>query len=505
MIDALGLVASAARGRAPIAPRVLAALEAQNARWGSSARRAAAIGSLRGGAVAVVTGQQLGLCLGPLYTIYKAASAVHLARALEREGVAAVPVFWLQAEDHDFEEIRTIRWAAGAEVREASLTERPASRARSSIAHEPVGAAIVEVLAALERDLGDAGEGAAFLARVASHYRPEALLVDAFGGLLAELLEPFGLLTFQPRDAVIAPLAAEIHRRAIDDHEVLSARLVEGAARIEAAGGRAPIPIRPECALSFFHPDGPEGPRYRVIPRGASVALSGSSEVFARAEIERRLVEAPLDFSTSALLRPVLQDHLLPTAAYVGGPSEVAYAAQLAPIYERLGVTMGPFVRRASFVVSRAEDRAALSELGLTRAELATEGEQALAQRLGRGPLSDELEALSSSAARTLDGLRAALEELDPGLAKTATKTADTIEHALSKLQSRAERAAAARRPDRLALLRRVTSALRPGGAPQERVHGLPSVAAVGTARLVAAAVTRAGESVGGAEVELAL
>jgi bacillithiol biosynthesis cysteine-adding enzyme BshC len=505
LIDALGPVASAARGRATIAPQVLATLEAQNAKWGPSARRDASVDALRRGAVVVVTGQQVGLGLGPLYTIHKAASAVAWARALEREGIAAVPIFWVHAEDHDFDEVRTLRWAASGETREASLPQRPPERARISLAHERVGPGIDEVLAALERDLGGGVEGASFLARFAEWYRPDATLADAFGGLLAELFEPHGLLTFQPRDAAIAPLAAEIHRRVIDDHAILSARSTEHAARLEAAGRRVPVPVRPECALSFFHPDGPEGPRYRLVPRGDTLALSGGPGTLARAELDRRLAETPLDLSSSALLRPVIQDHLLPTAAYVGGPTELAYAAQLEPIYAHLGMTMAPFVRRASFVVTSAEDRSDLASLGIDRGELAAIGEAAIAQRLGRGPLSDELEALAAHVDRTLGALRGELEALDPGLGKTAGKTQATIEHALTKLRSRAERAASARHPDRLAALRRVSAALRPGGAPQERVHGLPSVARLGTARLVSAAIDRAPESDGGREVELAL
>jgi uncharacterized protein YllA (UPF0747 family) len=291
LIEALGPVAAAARGRAPIAPEVLGAITAQNARWGASPRRASRIDALRRGCVAVVTGQQLGLCLGPLYTIYKAASAIHLASAIEREGIVAVPIFWLQTEDHDFEEIRTVRWASGGELREASLPLRPDTRARTSLAHERVGPGIADVLGALERDLSSSAGGAALVARVAAHYRADALLADAFGGLITEIFEPFGLLTFQPRDPAIAPLAAEIHRRAIEAHEPLAARLTEDAARIERSGGRAPISIRPECALSFFHPEGAEGPRHRLVPRGATLSLSGASAVFSRAEVERPLAE----------------------------------------------------------------------------------------------------------------------------------------------------------------------------------------------------------------------
>ena len=507
----LDAIATLARRRAPIAPPVLDVLEAQNARWGPSAARRAHLDALAAGAVVIATGQQLGVCLGPLYTIYKAASAIRLARELGRMGIPAVPLFWLQAEDHDFEEIRTTHFVANDALVAASLPERPAERARASIAHELVGAGIRDVLAALEPSISASSEGAAFFARLSSHYRPEATMVDAFGGLLAELFEPHGLLTLEPRDPALATLAAPLHRRALEDHASLARALVAEAQRIEAAGGRAPIAPRPDCALSFFHPHGPRGGRFRIVPRGDELALSGSPETFTRAEVLGRLEADPLVMSTSGLLRPLLQDHLLPTAAYVGGPTEVAYAAQLAPLYRHFDAEMAPFVRRASFVVTGPEDRRTLEELGLERAERGAD-EATLTQRRGQCALGERLEQLAQATRAQLAALGPGLEELDPGLGKSVDKTDSAIEQALSKLKGRVERAAASRSPERLATLRHVRAQLRPGGAPQERVLGVASVASLGVRRVVDAAVEAAMEvSTGGAasfatgEVELRL
>ncbi|UJR83967.1 bacillithiol biosynthesis cysteine-adding enzyme BshC [Sandaracinus amylolyticus] len=495
-------IVEVARARATIAPAVLLALEAQNARWGASAARRASLDALARGAVVVVTGQQLGLFLGPLYTLWKTVSTIRLARQLSARGIAAVPLFWMQSEDHDWDEIRTVRWLGAEGMREASLPERDASGARSSIAHARFGAEIDAVLEAL--DLRRTEHGAWLHALLAEHHRPGASLPDAFGAVLTTLFEPYGLLTLQPRDPALAALAAPIHRRALEAHETITARLVADAARLEAEGKRVPIPVRSDCALSFFHPEGPEGPRYRLAPRGDTFALSGAPRTLSRDELFARLEDTPLALSTSALLRPALQDHLLPTAAYVGGPSEVAYAAQLPPIYDALGLTMAPYVRRASYVVTSAEDRDALSTLDLTLDDLRRDDEAALVQRLGRGPLSEELERLRATVRDGLASARAGLEAIDPGLGKSTTKTEETIEHALAKLQSRAERANAARQNTRIATLRRVIAALRPGGAPQERVHALPSLAHLDVRRVIAAAIERA-PAAEGAEEEITL
>jgi bacillithiol biosynthesis cysteine-adding enzyme BshC len=501
--EALGAIASVARRRPPIAPGVHAALVAQNRLHGPSARRDASLDAIAGGAAVVVTGQQLGVALGPLYTLWKAASAVRIARALTDAGTPAVPLFWLHSEDHDWDEIRTLRWPFEGEIREASLPPRPAERARSSIAHERVGAAIEPLIDAIRRDVGGSTEGRALVDRLAAHYRPEATHVEAFGGWLAELFEPYGLVTFHPRDAAIAPIAAAVHRRVIEGHALIAPRLAERTREIEEAGGRAPIPIRSDCALSFFHPEGPEGARYRLVPRGESFALSGAPDELSRSALLAHIERDPLVLSTSALLRPVVQDALLPTAAYVGGPSEVAYAAQLAPIYAHVGIEMAPFVRRASFVAIGPRERSDLEALGLSREELC-EDEAELVQRLGRGPLGDRIDAIARTAREALADLRADLEALDPGLRKSGRKSEAQIDDTLAKLRARVERASAARRPDRIAALRRARAVLRPGGEPQERVHGVPAIAAHGVARLLEEAIARAAESEAGSEVELA-
>ncbi|MCA9555823.1 MAG: bacillithiol biosynthesis BshC, partial [Myxococcales bacterium] len=195
--DRAAAVAKAAARRA--APEALAAL---GPCVGDSAARARQLSRLeREGAVAVVTGQQVGLLLGPLYTIYKAASAIQVARALEAEtGRPAVPVFWIQDEDHDFEEVAQAVLPRSGEPLRLGLAPDPA-QARVSMAHRVLGPGIAALQDALQTELGRLPHGPEHLAALVRAYRPEATWPQAFQALMAELFEPEGLLFLDPRSA----------------------------------------------------------------------------------------------------------------------------------------------------------------------------------------------------------------------------------------------------------------------------------------------------------------
>src|SRR5690606_35005918 len=130
------------------------------------------------------------------------------------------------------------------------------------------------------------------------------------------------LVIFNPRTPAVAALARPVHRWTIEEAEAIDALL--------AASEQRQVPLRPGCLLSFFHPDGPEGPRFRPTREGESEGYGwpGAPRRLSKSELVTALEAEPLAFSTSALSRPILQDHLFATAAYVGGPSELRYLPQ---------------------------------------------------------------------------------------------------------------------------------------------------------------------------------
>jgi len=477
------LARAVARARRPLAPEVHRVLVAQNARLAPSPARDANLETLRRGAAAVVTGQQVGLFLGPLYTLYKAASAVVLARALaERTGEPVVPVFWLQTEDHDLPEIASVTVPCRAGVATLAVPVDPANRI--AIAHCGLPAEIDGCLDALAEALADGhartSHADEHLARLRRHYRPGAAWADAFAGVLAELFAPEGLVMIDPREPALARKVAPVHARALADAAPIAAALLANDAALAAEGFATAVHVRPGAPLSFYHPAGALGPRVRLEPAagGGGFAECGGGAVHAPGELAAALAADPLRFSTSALLRPIVQDTLLPTAAYVGGPAEVAYFAQLAPLYRAFDRAPPLVVPRARFRIVDERPRRLLDRLGLTVADAERPEAELLARLRGPGLGAAEVGARLLAPFLAAHGeLATALAGTDPAIAKALARTRGSVERAIGKLAGKVERAALYRDAALVDAVRRLRGLLVPDGAPQERKHGLAGFA----------------------------
>lgn len=466
------------RAARALAPDVADALDAQNARLAPSPARDAGLGALRAGAAAVVTGQQVGLFLGPLFTVYKAASAVRAARALAAEsGRPVVPVFWLQTEDHDLPEVACCHLPGDDGPLAVAL---PASADdRIPLAHRTLPGEVAGCLAAVGDRLAGLPHAAAHVARLARHYRPGAGWGDAFAGVLAELFADEGLVIVDPRDPALARAAAAVHRRALAEAGSLADALDTRAAALADAGWAAAVHVRPGAPLSFFHPDGPAGPRRRLVPTpDGSLCEVGGTATHTTSALLAVLDADPLRFSTSALLRPVLQDTLLPTAAYVAGPGEIAYFAQLPPVYAAYGLTMPLLVPRARCRVLDAATSRLLARLGAAADDLARPLDELLARAHADDGVAESgdafARALCAAFDAALDARRGSLADAGPGVATAIEKTRATVAAAVARLAAKVERARLHRDADALAALRRAQALLFPRHQPQERVYGLP-------------------------------
>ncbi len=478
--DARDLVA---RARRPVVPEVHAALVAQNAALAASPARDAHLDALARGAAAVVTGQQVGLFLGPLYTIYKAASAVAIARALAAaSGAPVVPVFWLQTEDHDLPEIAGCGVPGRAACAQLSVPVDAGNRI--SIAHLRLPAEVAGCLEALGELLGEGADARVHLERLRRHYRPGARWADAFAGVLAELFAPEGLVVIEPRAPELAAAAAPVHARAIEHAERIAAELIAHGGELERAGRPVPVHVRPGAPLSFVHPDGAEGPRVRLAPAGGErYAEVGGERSWDRAALLAALAADPMRCSTSALLRPIVQDTLLPTVAYVGGPGELAYLAQMPPLYRSFERTPPAVVPRARFRVVDARARRLLDRLGLAPADAERPEPELLARLRPPGPRGQGSGA--EVARRLLDPFLGAHAELaaelagaGPQIAKALARTRASVERAAGRLAGKVERAALYEDASLVEAVRALRARLQPDGAPQERVLGLPGLAA---------------------------
>lgn len=476
----------------PVSADLLDELRAQDRELPPSSARAGNLDALgRAGTVAVITGQQVGLFLGPLYTFYKAASAIALARTIEQEsGVRCVPIFWLQTEDHDFEEIRSCRTAA-PQGEPITLSLRADEPDRTSIAHRLLGDEVSDLLATLDEALGDLRHAGEILPRLRAHYQPGRPIAAAFAGVLAELFAEEGLIVFNPRRPAVARLAAPVIEQALVHNAEITHCLLERGGLLRAAGHAEQIPVRSGATLFFFHRGSPEpgaGPRYRLEDTGAGFRnpdpMARPDERLLSMESLRALLRAePLRFSTSALLRPLLQDTLFPTVAYVGGPGEISYFAQLPPLYSLFQIAEPLVVPRGRFRVVDDRARSLLRRIGLAAPAIEAPCEEVLRRALAANPEAASRRELADPAAvkeQLLADLTRRLDEiaaLDPGLRVAAERTRASITRNVERFAARYGRLRIEREAVLAGRVERAQALLFPCGMPQERCLALPSFA----------------------------
>jgi bacillithiol biosynthesis cysteine-adding enzyme BshC len=383
----------------------------------------------RPGTVAVVTGQQVGLFGGPAYSIYKALTAVKLAQTLTARGIAAVPVFWLATEDHDFAEVNQA-WVFNTARTPIEL------KAAHANGNRPVGTIPLEdiPIAGLEQALAGFPFASETLAMVRAAYVDGRSWGEAFRLLIERVLGRHAVLFLDPLDEALREIRAPLLADAVRASEGLTSALLERNRELGQAGYHAQVHVEAETSLVFLL----DGERRVALRRheGAFVAKD-------RRYTEDELVAMAAQLSPNALLRPVMQDYLLPTVAYVGGPAELAYLAQSQVIYDRLLGRMPVALARATFTILDAHAKKSMDRFGLTVTCL-SHGEGVvrdyIAARLVPSALHDEFAATRGSVQRTLADLRREVGGFDPTLGEALDRSAAKMIYQLAKIESKVQR-----------------------------------------------------------------
>ena len=419
--------------------RVAAILERQNRAWGASAATLKNVGRLKQGAACVVTGQQVGLFGGPLYAIFKAMGAIRLAEKATELGVDCVPVFWLATEDHDLAEINNTTLLAGDGSLQAVATstqgtpEAPVSEIR-------FGEEIRQVMDAAAAVLGDS-EITDLLRRC---YQPGETLGSAFAKLFTALVGRWGVVMLDASAPELHALAQPIYRAAIERVEELDQALLERDNELLAAGYHDQVKVTELSTLLFTIQNGSRV----VIHRGNGVAKPEGFRIgqdkAERQELLQRIDAEPQNFSANVLLRPVVQDYLLPTLAYTGGPAECAYFAQAAVVYEKLLGRVTPSVPRFSATLLEPKAAGLLQRYDLKLTDVFHGPEhlrEALGERTLPPDLKDAFEQASKSLEQNLTRIENSLQHLDATLVDAARNTGAKMRYQLDRLQGRAARA----------------------------------------------------------------
>ncbi len=389
----------------------------------------------------VVTGQQLGLFVSPLYTVYKIVTAIRLAETLQKEhnSFHFVPVFWLEGEDHDFDEVnRTHIWNAQNDLTTLRYEEPPRER-QLAIHQRQLGEQMHRLLDELHQQLQPTEFTEGLLQRLKNAFEPGQSWTDAFANFLRQLFEDDGLLLFNPSTPEVKKASKTFFKSLIRDNEPLIDRLFRQSDRVDKAGFKNQALVDKERSNLFLSYE--EGER-RHLMRGDDQQFycKGLDDVWSRDDVLKLMDEHPRWFSSSVLTRPLWQSWMLPVVSYVAGPAEIAYWAQLRPSFELFRITMPHVMPRISLTLIEPHIKRLLQKYQLQPGDIHSDREAFLAEMVRTHQLSD-VERQFKDVERSLDQyekqITASTEAIDPTLKKQVKKAFDNARNGLQKLQGR--------------------------------------------------------------------
>ena len=447
----------------PRRQKVAEILERQNRKFGSGARTLENIQRLKNGAPAIVTGQQVALFGGPMFVVLKGLTTVLLA-----EKAGAVPVFWLATEDHDLAEVNFVHIPAGDHLE--TFTTNPPHPQNAPVGVIAFNDEISTLLQRMEQQFGSSE----VLTLLQESYRPGETFGSAFGKFYAQLFADLGIVLLDPSDPELHVVAAPVYSDALRRSSAINDALAERHKELEKAGYDAQVKVTPSHTLCFYLQQGARLPIRQHAAGSDQGFLLGEKE-FSHNDLVTETGVNPEHFSANVLLRPVIQDYLLPTLCYVGGPSEISYFAQVQVVYQMLLGRVTPIVPRLSATVVEPRMAKLLERYQLTLPEI-FRGPEKLRDYLAGKALPESIMKSFDAAAEHLEqaiGLvHGPLGKLDATLLDAAENAAGKMRYQLQSLREKAARAEARKNTEVQRHADELSTQLYPNKTLQEREVG---------------------------------
>ncbi len=468
--DAIARTQAHDRRREDIA-RILAAQ--QDRRHAPARAREAARLLADRGTVAVVTGQQAGLFGGPLFTLLKALTALKLAQQVARDhNVPAIAIFWIDAEDHDWEEVRSCTVLDDdLTPRTVALPPRPGAEP-VSVATVLLDESVSTALHELEQLLPATDFRGWLLTSLRRAYTPGTGMAEAFGRWIEEVLGERGLVVYDSSDPASKPLLSQVFARELSMPGQTGKLAAHAGSDLIARGYHSQVHAQDD-SLSLFHLEGGR----RVIRQQDGRFVVGDQQ-YPVASLLEQAATRPAGFSPNVLLRPVAQDTLFPTICYVAGPNELAYLGQLRGVYEHFGVPMPLMYPRASATLLDSTALRFLNKYNLPLEALQPQDEAALNELLKAQipavvdeSIAEASKAIEAQMTRVIEAIPA----LDPTLEGAARSTLTRMQHDLQTLQGKMIQAAKRRHETLRRQFMHARALAFPGGHAQERTIGFVS------------------------------
>jgi bacillithiol synthase len=424
---------------------VVAVLRDINASLGAGDATQRNLDRLADGAVAIVSGQQVGLFGGPAYAYYKALSAIRIADELTQSGIVAVPVFWMATEDHDLDEVRHATFFKGGKLTRLELAAegtpgRPVGQVKLGAPIDEITKNAVQLLT---------GPGSTTIAQYLNEsYRPDETYGTAFSKLFSRVFAQDGLILLNPLDGRLHRIAAPVYRKTLENRDALIDGLLKRSKELEAAGFDPQVKVAATSTLLFYMRDGVRQPIVAAAagrePQEPNGSFKSGDAVWTHEQALQKVDREPESFSPNALLRPIVQDYLLPTAAFCAGSSEISYLAQSEVLYRHLLGRAPVILPRADFTVLDAKADKLLQKYRLC-IENIWPGPQELRKHMEAvsvpKQLAEDFDQKKTLIESTLTQLGEDVKKLDATLAGAVTTAKEKMAFQLEKLREKTGRA----------------------------------------------------------------
>ncbi|XXM73427.1 bacillithiol biosynthesis cysteine-adding enzyme BshC [Lysinibacillus sphaericus] len=425
---------------------------------------------LKKDAVTVVAGQQAGLLTGPLYTIHKIISVIKLAKQQENElNHPVVPVFWIAGEDHDYQEVNHIFLDAGNKIEKIGYPERVSGKKMTSdISYDKnvMKSWVAEIL----KTLGETPHTKKLADELTEMIEEQVDIVRFFAHFVMHLFKDFGLLVIDSAYPRLRSLEKHHFHHLIEGSQQITNAVLEQQDEIKRNGFNTQLDISPDAANIFININ---NERALLEREDFSFTEKNTGSVITAGELLSLLEKNPEKFSNNVVTRPMMQEWLFPTLAFIGGPGEIAYWGELKKAFEYAGLKIPPVVPRLNITLLERDVHKKMDLLGLSLSQVLMDGVNEERERywdsIKLPSLEMEISDLEQMLQKKYEDIRNKTEQIGHGLDQIAEKNLSIHLHQLNFLRARTDKALRDKHEKTFSDFARVENCLRPNGGPQER------------------------------------
>lgn len=414
--------------------KIVEILTRQNKGWNASQSVLENISKLNtNNSFVVMTGQQAGVFTGPLYTIYKILTTIKLSVWLRSQysDFNFIPCFWMEVDDHDFEEINHIQFFnKNNELHQLELSEE-SNESLKPIYTRQINSEIADWKQTIKDEFHQTEFMEDVLKTFFEQYLPQQKYSDAFANLLTELFGKYGLVVLNPAEPEVKNLGRPIFEKALETNNQIHKVFEERNQTLTKSELPLQIQLQPNQTLLFYMDN--EGNRVRIdAGQNGDYLLKyhDSNKTLAKSELAKIMKNTPEQISPNVALRPLVQDSIFPTVGYVAGPAEITYFAQISVIYNYFELTLPVIYPRHRITVIENKIQRILEKLEIDVVNLFHHKSDFLEFHIQQKQSKTtfiEIQSIQSEINQKVDQLEKIISETDPTLINTIQKTGQKI------------------------------------------------------------------------------